>query len=53
MKNIYMSPKSKLSIFFRKKLLYRQFTSKYIDLINAIIGMRYEAIEQLCESQLT
>lgn len=45
MKNIYMSPKSKLSLFFRKKLLYKQFTNKYIDLINAISGMRYEAIE--------
>ncbi len=48
-----MSPKSKFSLIFRRRILYKQFVDKYLDLINAISGMRYEAIEQICESQLT
>jgi hypothetical protein len=48
-----MSPKSKFSLVFRRRILFKQFIDKYIDLINSICGMRYEAIEQICESQLT
>ena len=48
-----MSPKSKFSLLFRKRMLFKQFVNKYIDLINAVSGMRFEAIDQICEAQLT
>ena len=48
-----MTLKSKASLFLKKQILSKQLAMKYVDLLNAIKNQNYEAIELLCEFNLT
>ena len=48
-----MSLTSRVRLFFAQRRLKGQFISQYTDLLSGIANMRYETLEQVCESKLT
>lgn len=49
----YMSMPSRIKMFFSRKRLEAQFVANFCDMLNGISNMRYETLEQVCESKLT
>ena len=49
----YMSVPSRMKLFMKRKRIEAQFVSNFCDMLSGITNMRYETLEQVCESKLT